>query len=171
MVPEALIPLGKLVNVHATRGELRMLPFNPDSETLTAGATVILRRGAWHEPRCIRSLRRHKHFLLLTLDGCDSMTAAEQLVGCEVCVHQHDLPPTGPDEIYHFELIGMTVLTTAGTVVGIVEEVLEASSHSICVVRAGKTEHLIPFVADVVKEIDRTAQRVIIDPPPGLLDA
>ena len=33
-----------------------------------------------------------------------------------------------------------------------------------------KQEHLIPLVGDIVKQVDRPHRRLVIDPPPGLLD-
>jgi 16S rRNA processing protein RimM len=166
----AVIPLGSLVNVHATRGELRMLPFNPHSTTLRAGSTVLLRRDTDVQERRVNTLRRHNRFLLLTLEGCDSMDAARELIGYEVCVPEQDLPAAGPDEVYHYQLIGMTVVTTAGEEIGLVADVMSTGAHDVCVVRAGTREHLIPLIADVVKEVDRQQRRLVIDPLPGLLD-
>jgi 16S rRNA processing protein RimM len=167
---ERLVSLGKLVNVHATRGELRMLPYNPDSDTLHAGSRIVLRRGDTQQLHQIIGLRRHRRFLLLTLEGCESMGAAEALVGCEVCVDESDLPPTGPDQIYHHQLIGMQVVTTGGMPVGVIESVLDTPSHSVCVVRSGDVEHLVPFVADVVKAVDREQRQLLIEPLPGMLE-
>ncbi len=147
-----------------------MLPFNPHSTTLSAGTGIVLRRGAeqrgWH----ISAIRPHKHFLLLTLEGCDSMTAAETLVGYEVCVAEADLPPAGPGEVYHYQLLGMAVVTTAGADIGVVAEVLATPGNDVCVVRGAGAEHLIPLTANVVKEVDRERLRLVIDPLPGLLD-
>ncbi len=165
-----MVALGRLVNVHATRGELRMLPFNPDSTALSPGSSVVLRRGAERQRRHISAVRPHKHFLLLTLEGCASMTAAETLVGYEVCVAEGDLPPAGPGEIYHYQLLGMAVVTTSGADIGVVAEVLATPGNDVCVVRGAGAEHLIPLTANVVKEVDRERLRLIIDPLPGLLD-
>jgi 16S rRNA processing protein RimM len=170
LAPEALIALGEIVNTHATHGELRVRLFNPHSTTLTRGSLVVLRRGADQHERRIIALRPHKHLMLLTLDGCDSMAAAEALVGCEVCVREHELPPAGPDEVYHYQLLGMTVVTTAGTEIGVVTEVIPIGSSDVCVVRSDTSEHLIPLIADVVRQVDRDNKRLVIDPLPGLLD-
>jgi 16S rRNA processing protein RimM len=168
-VTSPLIPLGKLVNVHATRGELRMLPFNPDTTALEAGRDVFLRRGSEQCRHRLRSTRRHKRFLLLTLEGCDSMTAAEQLVGCEVCLYEADLPLPGPDEIYLYQLLGMTVVTTGGDRVGTVADAFDTPSNTVCVVRSEDHEYLIPLIADVVTAIDRDGRCLVIEPLPGLL--
>lgn len=171
MAPEALIALGDIVNTHATHGELRVRLFNPDSTVLARGATVVLRRAGELQRRRITALRPHKHLLLLTLDGCDSMDAAQALVGYEVCVREDELPPAGPDEVYHYQLVGMTVVTTVGTEIGVVTEVIAIGSNDVCVVRADRREHLIPLIADVVRHVDHADKRLIIDPLPGLLDA
>lgn len=170
LAPEALIALGEIVNTHAIHGELRVRLFNPGSTILTSRSTVILRRGSEQQTRRIVGLRAHKHLLLLTLDGCDSMTAAEALIGCEVCVPENALPPAGADEVYHYELLGMTVVTVAGADVGIVTEVIPTGSNDVCVVRSDTREYLIPLIADVVRCVDREEKRLLIDPLPGLLD-
>lgn len=99
------------------------------------------------------------------------MTAAEALIGYEVCVCEEALPPAAHGEIYHYQLIGMTVVTTGGEPIGIIEEMMTTASTDICVVRAGGREHLIPMIADVVKAVDREGRRIVIDPLPGLLDS
>ena len=165
-----MIALGHIVGPHATRGELRMRPFNPASTAIHPGCTVVLRTGQAHDVRQVRTVRRHKDYLLLTLDGCDSMDAAYALKGREVCVERAHLPALGPGEIYHWELVGMAVLTTAGESLGTVAEVLPTPGNDICVVRSTAREYLIPLIADIVTEIDRAGRRLLIDPLPGLLD-
>ena len=98
------------------------------------------------------------------------MNAAQELIGYEVCVRESDLPEAGPGEVYHYELIGMTVVTTAGVEIGLVAEVVPTPANDVCVVRAGAHEHLIPLVAAVVADIDRVHRRLVIDPLPGLIE-
>lgn len=170
MTPDTLIPLGEIVNVHATHGELRVRLFNPTCALLACGSAIVLRRGTEEQRRRITAVRPHKHLLLVRLEGCESMTAAQALIGCEVCVREADLPPTESDEVYHYQLKGMTVVTTAGEEIGIVADVLAIASNDVCVVRADAGEYLIPLIADVVTHIDREQRRLVIDPLPGLLD-
>ena len=169
MTDEILVSLGTLVKPHGIRGEIRFLPFNPTSTTIRAGAIVILRHAGTEHPRRVTGVRPHNHFQLLTLEGCPSMTVAETLVGAEVCVPASALPPPAPGEIYHRQIIGLAVVTVDGTPVGTVTEIMPLRSSDVCVVRAGTREHLVPLVADIVKEIDVPGGRMVIDPPPGLL--
>ena len=165
-----LLAVGRIVTTHGLNGELRVQLFNPDSTLIQPGAEIVLRRDGGDSPRRIATVRPHKRVLLVTLTDCDSIEAAEALVGAEVCISKEDLPEIGPDEVYHYELVGMTVVTTNGEVLGAVAEVLSAGSSDICVVRQGTREYLIPMIADVIKEIDRPGRRLVIEPLPGLLD-
>jgi 16S rRNA processing protein RimM len=150
---------------------MRVRLFNPASTALVAGTCVVLRRGAEQCERSVRAVRRHGQSLLLTLEGCESMSAAEALIGCEICVRRTDLPPAAAGEIYHYELVGMSVVTTAGVEIGTVSEVMSVPSNDVCVVRAGSREHLVPLIADVVKQVDRERRRIVIEPLPGLLES
>lgn len=167
---EHLIALASVVTTHATRGELRLRLFNPTSTALATGSTVVLRRGNERQVHTVRTVRRHGVSLLVAFEGCESMSAAEALIGFEVCMRAQDLPPAGSDEIYHYELLGMTVVTTAGVEIGTVAEVMPVASSDICVVRDGQREYLIPLIADVVKQLNREQRRLVIDPLPGLLE-
>ena len=166
----ALVALGAVVNTHGIRGELRVRLYNPASRTLRPGADVVLRRGDTLHPHRVDALRPHQRVLLMQLVGCDSMTAAEALVGCEVCVPETDLPPLAAHEIYHRELQGMTVVTTGGVTLGVIDEIIPTASTDVCVVRGAGREHLIPLIADVVRELDRGGRRLVIEPLPGLLE-
>src|SRR5262249_30234776 len=71
---------------------------------------------------------------------------------------------------YHHEVLGFTVETTGGAVIGTIAAITVNGLHDVWEVRDGTREHLIPVVADIVRTIDRESRRVRIDPIPGLLD-
>jgi 16S rRNA processing protein RimM len=170
MSEQDLIAIGRVGTTHGLRGELRVQLFNPDSTAIQPGAEVVLRRHDRETRRQVRSVRPHKRLLLVIFVDCASIEDAEGLVGSDVCVAKDDLPPVGAGEIYHFELVGMAVVTTTGEDLGTVAEVLAVSSNDICVVRNGPREYLIPMIADVIKQVDRERRRLVIEPLPGLLD-
>jgi 16S rRNA processing protein RimM len=166
-----IVVLGALVNTHGLRGELRLLPHNPDTEAVQPGVRVLLRRGSEQHAYRVAAARRHKRFVLVTLEGVDSIAAAEALVGCELCVPRDALPSLEAGEVYHFELVGLGVVTTDGSPVGTITEVFSTPANDVCVVDAGGREILIPLIDDVLARIDVEAGVVTIVPLPGLLDA
>jgi 16S rRNA processing protein RimM len=165
-----LIAIGRVVTTHGLQGELRIRLFNPDSTAIRPGTELILQHERRETRHRVHSVRPHKRVILVVLEGCDSIEQAEVHVGADACIARSELPVLGPDEVYHFELIGMTVVTTSGEELGTVAEVMAAGSSDVCVVRNRAREHLIPMVADVIQQIDRVGQRLVIEPVPGLLD-
>ncbi|GIW41648.1 MAG: ribosome maturation factor RimM [Candidatus Binatia bacterium] len=165
-----LVELGRIVNAHGIRGEVRMLPYNPATETARRGLEVVLRRGEESKRLVVSGARRHKSFVLLTFEGVRTRDEAEALVGFSVEVDAEDLPPKGLDELYHFELVGLRVFTREGRFLGRVSRLLPTPAHDVCVVEGAGAEVLLPFVRPVVLEVDPGAGRMVVDPPPGLLD-
>ncbi len=167
--PPQMVALGTIVNTHGIRGELRVLPYNPDTEALGSGAAVVLQRGARQRIAEVRAARRHKKFILITVGGVET-SAAQELVGWEIAVPAASLPRPGDGEVYHFQLVGLAVVTTAGEEIGVVEEVLSTAASDICVVRRDGREFLVPFVEPIIRSVDLDGGRLVIEPLPGLLE-
>src|SRR5262249_34560417 len=102
--------------------------------------------------------------------GVSDRTAADALRGVRLLARLADLPALQPDEYYHHEVLGFTVETTDGAVIGTIAAIMANVLHAVCERRAGAREHLIPVVADLVRAADRARRRVPIAPLPGLLD-
>jgi 16S rRNA processing protein RimM len=106
----------------------------------------------------------------LILEGVSDVDQAAALRGAIVMVSPAALPPTAPDEFYYFQALGCSVITTSGLPVGIVEEVFSNGANDVWVVRGRSVEYLVPVIRDVVKAMDLSERRVVIDAVPGLLD-
>ena len=78
----------------------------------------------------------------------------------------------GPDEFRDHQLIGLSVRTCAGDPVGVVTDVLHYGQDLLVVRRPDgpDDEFLVPFVKQMVPEVDLAGGVLVIDPPPGLLD-
>ncbi|MCB2588391.1 ribosome maturation factor RimM, partial [Listeria monocytogenes] len=69
------------------------------------------------------------------------------------------------------EIIGCTVVTTDGEELGEITEILTTGANDVSVVKgADKKEKLIPYIADVVKEINIDYQKITIDVMEWLID-
>jgi 16S rRNA processing protein RimM len=124
------------------------------------------------QPLVIERGRLHSGRLLLRFEGVADRTAAEALRNTLLIAEvDPDERPEDPDEFYDHQLADLDVVTREGTAVGRVEEVAHPPGQDLLVVRReDDSEVLIPFVAEIVPEVDLAAQRIVVDPPPGLLD-
>lgn len=119
----------------------------------------------------MRSSRRHKGRVLLTLKGVDGRDQAENLRGMEVMVREADLPAAAEDEVYMYELEGMSVELENGTVVGTISNfILSPGQETWVITSSDGKEVLFPAVEEFVMSVDLDAEKVVIDPPEGLLD-
>jgi 16S rRNA processing protein RimM len=166
-----VVPIGTIVAAHGIRGYLRVRCFStpPTALVTTARAFWIGRGNNGTTERAVDAIRPWRAGLLLKLVGVDDRTAAEAMVGHVVNLPADAFPPPGPGEFYYHEVIGFTVRTRAGRTVGTIRETFFTGASDVWVVADGDSEHLIPVIADVVREIDRAGRLVVIDAIDGLL--
>lgn len=107
--------------------------------------------------------------LLLQIENIDNRKAAEAFAGKEIWIKKSDLPTTEEGTYYWFDLIGLTVITTAGEILGRLENILTTGSNDVYVVRNTEgREILVPALETVVVEIDVAQKQMRVDLPEGL---
>lgn len=158
---------------HGLRGEATVQVHTdvPD-ERFVVGA-VFETEPASAGPLTLRSVRVHKGITLLGFEEIPDRTAIEAIRNTRLFVDVADeLDEDDDDEgFYEDELVGLPVVTVAGEQVGTVAALDVRPVQDLLVVTlTSGDEALVPFVEEIVPEVDRDAGRVIIDPPPGLLE-
>ncbi|GAA2457875.1 ribosome maturation factor RimM [Streptomyces macrosporus] len=164
--------VARIGRAHGIKGEVTVEVRTDDPEMRLAPGAVLATDPASVGPLTIESGRVHSGRLLLRFEGVRDRTAAEALRNTLLIAEvDPEERPEDPDEYYDHQLIDLDVVTRDGTPVGRIEEIAHLPYQDLLVVR--KTdggEVLVPFVAEIVPEIDLDEQRAVIDPPPGLLD-
>ena len=114
----------------------------------------------------------HKGRLVLKFRGCDSISDAERLAGCELQVPLEERAPLPAGAAYVSDLVGCTVVDlTRSETVGTIDEVrFGAGDAPLLVVRTAQKEFLVPFAAEYMRNMDLEARRLEMALPEGLLD-
>ena len=166
--------VGRVVRAHGVTGEVVVEVRTDDPETRFAPGTTLRAkpsRGGPERDYVVESAREHSGRLLVRLDGVADRTGADSLRGTLFVVDSADLPPIEePDEFYDHQLEGLKVVTTTGTPVGSVAEVLHTAAGELLSVRTEDGEVLVPFVSAIVTSVSLADQTIEIDPPEGLLE-
>jgi 16S rRNA processing protein RimM len=166
-----LIPLGRLVNTHGVRGELRLLPHSFPCRTLRPGLTVFLQDAdGQSQAYTLERARPRAPFVIVKFAGVDSMDHARTLRELTLAVEETGLPPLEAGEFYYYRVRGLAVRTTAGADVGKIDHVFFSGGHDVWVVRRGEKEYLIPVTDEIVRAIDIPGGQAIIEPLAGLLE-
>jgi 16S rRNA processing protein RimM len=176
-----LLTVGRVMRPHGVRGEVVVELRTDDPEQRYAvGAALVAERSAPAEPGAVplpsvltvEARRPHQGRLIVAFKDVSGRERAEALRGVLLRVDQAALPaPSDPDEFHDHQLVGLAAVTPTGEPVGVVVRVDHAPASDMLVLgRPGGRTALVPFVKAIVPEVDLAGGRVVVDPPPGLLD-
>ncbi|WP_405635115.1 ribosome maturation factor RimM [Streptomyces sp. NBC_00056] len=164
--------VARIGRAHGIKGEVTVEVRTDEPELRLGPGAVLATNPASAGPLTIETGRVHSGRLLLRFEGVRDRTAAEALRNTLLIaeVDPEELPED-EDEFYDHQLMDLDVVTTDGVEVGRITEISHLPSQDLFIVeRPDGSEVMIPFVEEIVTEIDLEEQRAIIDPPPGLID-
>lgn len=159
------IKVGRIVNAHGIRGEVRIQPRDGESAFLSTFKTFLLDGRPVSPTAC----HVHKSLVLAKFPGVDSMNAALALKGKDLYIRRADAHlPDG--EYFDDELLGLDVYDAdSGQCLGELTAVERYPAHKLYTVR-GQREFLVPAVKDVfIKSIDMEENRMEIHVWEGMI--
>ena len=174
--PQTLLLMGRIGKPHGVRGEVKVIPETDDPGRFEDLDTCYVGPGPENAaPHAVASVRfqqsKHGITVILSLEDVADRDEAAGMRGLLVYAHRDALPPLDDDEFFIYDLIDLDVVTTSGTPVGTIVDVLDLPGHAIYVVaRPGRPEAMIPAVPEFIEEVDFDEGRVVIRPIEGLLD-
>ncbi len=151
-----MINVGRIVNAHGIRGEVRVQPRDGDPAFLTRFKTFYLDG----QPVTPTANHVHKSLVLMKLPGVEDMNAALALRDRDLYIRRADARlPEG--EFFDDELLGLEVFDAqTGSLLGELVRVDPYPAHKVYTVR-GRREYLIPAVPDVfIRSVDLDANRM-----------
>jgi 16S rRNA processing protein RimM len=164
--------VGRIGKAHGLRGEVTVEVRTDDPELRFAPGAVLDTDPALRGPLTVASGRVQGGRLVLRFEGVADRTGAEGLRNTLLIVEADpDELPEDPDEFYDHQLVGLRVVTVDGQQVGTVAEMLHLPTQDLfAVTRQDGREVLIPFVEEIVPDVDLEEGTVLVDPPAGLLE-
>jgi 16S rRNA processing protein RimM len=182
--------VGRITRPHGVRGEVSVEVHTDEPERRFTVGSVLATDPAEAGPLTVASARWHTGRLLVGFTGITDRNLAEGLRGIWLTLDSAQAGSSeDPDEFHDHELIGLTVVTVSGEPVGRVTDVRHFGQDLLVIEPAGRADAgpaasrparpgqpvqpdglLVPFVAAIVPEVDVAAGRLVIDPPPGLLE-
>ncbi len=150
--PQNRIVLGRIAGVYGLKGWVKVLSDTAPRDGILGYSPWLI--GAQAQVRRVAERKLHGKGMIVRLDGCADRDAAAQLVGSEIAVLREQLPPPQADEFYWIDLEGLTVVTTTGVTLGVVDHLFSTGANDVLVIK-GEREHLLPFVwGEVIKDVD-----------------
>jgi 16S rRNA processing protein RimM len=156
--------VGKIVNTHGIKGELKVMSTS-DFDRFKKGNTLYYYNKKEKVNLKIKSVRMQNEIFLIKFEGFNSLTEVEDLKGLELFTS--DRPELEEDEYIKEDLIGLSVYSTEGELIGKVIDLRFLPSQELLVVKGeGKKEILIPLIAEFVVSIN---DKIIVKVIEGLI--
>lgn len=164
------ILLGKITRAHGLRGEVKMLPYSGHPENVGGYREIVLvgRSAELSGPLAIEKSRVQGKTAIVQLASITTRSEAEAIEGRGVLLSKQYLPEAGENEYYWHQYIGKLVRDKQGNSLGRVETLFYNGAQDVLVIRGDRSEILIPVTREIV--VRESAEELVVDPPPGLLE-
>lgn len=170
-MPINLVFLGRVGRTHGVAGEVYVDRTSLSvEEWLAVGRLEWRGRGGQSRRLDLVAMRATHDRLLATFAGIHDREAAAELTSGDLWGDAAKLPDPGPGVAYTFQLVGLRVVGTDGTELGIVRDISLAAAQPLYIVEHEGKERLLPAYEPFLKRVDLAAGVITVELPPGLLE-
>jgi 16S rRNA processing protein RimM len=163
------VRVARIGKPHGIRGEVTVqILTDAPAERFVPGTTFDV-DPASHGQVTVRSARWNKDILVLGFAEVPDRNRAEELRGSMLYVDADEIEDEDEEGWYEHELVGLEARVD-GQSVGTVSALRVMPAQDILVVDTPAGEVLVPFVEEIVPEVDVDGGFVVVVPPPGLLE-
>jgi len=164
------LQVARIGKPHGIRGEVTVQVLTDAPESRFVPGTEFLVEPAKLGPLTVRSARWNKDILLLGFEEIADRNAAEVIRGAKLFVETEELDDDDEEGWYEHELVGLEA-RVGSQVVGRVTALNTLPAQDLLVIEgADGREILVPFVEEIVPEVNPDGGYVLLVPPPGLFE-
>ena len=168
---EKYLEIGQIVNTFGIKGQVKIVPFTDDITRFDELKEIYVEKKNELKLFQIEQVNYKKNMVILKLKGIETVEEAEKLRNCYLKIDRKDAKKLPKDTYFIVDLLGLDVYTDEGKLLGKVDDIYNAGSRDIYVVKdeLGK-QILLPAIKDVLKEVDLENQKIIVHLIKGLVD-
>ncbi|WP_427338594.1 ribosome maturation factor RimM [Caloranaerobacter sp. DY30410] len=160
------IKVGKIINTHGIKGELKIFPLTDDMTRFEELEYVYIEKRKIE----IEDVWYKKNFVMLKFKGFDNINDVLCFKGKYVYIDKENAIELPEDTYFIFQIIGLNVYLKDGKFLGKIKDIIQTGSNDVYVVRDNSREYLIPAIKEVIKEINLDDKKMIIDPLEGMIE-
>ncbi len=162
-----ILEIGKVVNTHGIRGELKIQPWCDDPAIFDELEYIYIGGEKYNITRS----RFHKTCEIVAVEGINNINEAELLKNKIVTIEREMLGELPEGTYYIADIIGLEVRSTNGNILGVIDNVISTGSNDVYEVkREGKKPLLLPVIDEVINEVNLNDGYVSVTLIKGLAD-
>jgi len=180
------LQIGRIVNTHGVKGELKVLPLTDNPERYDKLESVLLDKNSNPEDnnnpdknnpdknnnlenRKIEGIKYLKGFVLLKLAGVDTLEEAQALKDVFILVDRKNAVKLPKDSFFICDLIGSEVRNVEGALLGKLTDIINTGSNDVFVIKdENDGELLLPALKSVVRKVSTEEGTITVEVPEGL---
>lgn len=165
------LQVGKIVNTHGVKGEVRVIPLTDDPHRFDVLKSAFVEKDNNLVKHAIKEVKYTKGSVILKLSDIDTMEAAESIRNCFILVDRKNAVKLPKDSFFICDILDSEVFDENGLLLGKLVDVLHTGSNDVYVIknREGK-EVLLPAMKSVVNSVWPDQKRIDVTVPKGLFD-
>ena len=163
--------VGRLGRPHGVHGEISVEVRTDEPEIRFAKGSKLSVKES-NNQLTVLSSRWHQEKMLVKFEEITDRDLANEIKGKTLTIKiDPNSIETKKDQYYEFQLAGLKVIDKNDKTLGRIKEVITNLAQDLLVVETvDKREVLVPFVKQIVTNVDLNKKLVIMDPPTGLFD-
>lgn len=159
-----LVSIGKIVNFHGIKGEVKMGFTSGKERLIKSLRTVFIFLNDKKEAFDVESVRFHKNFAIVKLKNINSIDDVMKIKGSLVHVNEETIKNSlETDEFLINDLIGLDAFDTEGNKIGTVSAMGDNSASDLLEIKKQNgLKFLVPFVKEWIPLVDLTNKKIVV---------
>ena len=164
------LEVGQIVNTFGIKGFVKIYPYVDDISRFDNLKKVHIKSKKEEKELQIEEVKYQKNMVLVKFKGIDKIEDAEKLRNSYIEIDRADAIPLEEGQYFIADLLGLDVYLDTGEKLGNLEDIYNSGSSDIYVVKneLGK-QFLLPYIDDVVKQINLDEGKIIVHIIEGLI--
>lgn len=164
--------VANILTTHGLQGEVKVALITDFPNNRFAAGSRLALKDDHNLVLTVKSGRPFKQFWLVTFEEIDDIEQAEKLKGKVLVVSQENQQELPAGSYYYRDIIGCQVIDNGNKeVIGKITDIEAPGANDIWLVKEKNgNEFWLPYIKDVVKEIDIENQKIYVELMEGLRD-
>ncbi len=164
------LEVGQIVNTFGIKGFVKVYPYVDDISRFDNLKKVYIKSKKIDKELPIEEVIYHKNMVLIKFKGIETVEEAEKLKNAYVEIDRAEAIPLEEGQYFIADLLGLDVYLDTGEKLGVLEDIYNTGSSDIYVVKneLGK-QFLLPYIDDVIKQIDIDEGKITVHIIEGLI--
>lgn len=167
--------VGRIVNTFGIRGEVKVIADTdfPEDRFAKGEVLTILDGDKAVKKVTVEDSRLSKGTYIMSFEEVKNINDIEKFKTMWLAIDEDQQQDLDDHEYYYHEIIGLKVRTTEDQEIGTIKDILGLGSNDVWIVKRNKpktADALIPYIKDVVKEVNVEEGYVLIELMEGLID-